>query len=105
MTEGLFALLGTIFAGVGLKVFDFFVQKRAEKRAAAKALADAALAEESARIGELKEEITRIRNELDDTIKEMLEWRDKYWSLREEHLTKMEELYELLRGVSKNGNV
>lgn len=105
MTEGLFALLGTIFAGIGLKVFDFFVQKRAEKKAAVKAVQDKADAVESSRVMELREEIARIRKELDEATAEMLEWREKYFITREDHLKKMEELYNMLKGVGKNDSM
>ena len=65
-------MVGTIFAGVGLKVVEGLLSRAKEKDASAKGYRD-----------ELRTELTAVKAERDSVEEEMIEWRRKYYELLE----------------------
>ena len=105
MTESIFALIGTISAGVGRKVFEWLVNRAAKKRADAEKLEKDAnketFAERSQQIKDLKAEVVRLRQAQDGFEDEMLEWREKYWTLREEAVGQLVKLTSALDKIKE----
>lgn len=102
MTASILAFIGTIFAGVGLKIVDWLLNRRAQRRLEAEEAQRRLDDKETSQVADLKEEILRVRQELQDSVDKMNEWQEKYWKLRELHVERIEELTRLLRGVSIN---
>lgn len=114
MTESLFALLGTIFAGAGLKFFDWLVNRKTEQRIREEKAREHEEKFEQGSLQDRKEQILELRNELaelrrliDEKEAEMLQWREKYWDLREQQVKTIVNLTEALdkiRELTRNGN-
>ncbi len=114
MTESIFALIGTVFAGFGLKFFDWLVNRKTEQRIreeqARKELKEdkiGDLADRREQILELRTELQGLRDTVNATEAEMLQWREKYWTLREEQITTLANLTTALNKIKEltgNGN-
>lgn len=85
---GFVALVGTLFGGAGLKLTEAWLGKARERSDAGAQIRD-----------ELRKEIDGLRAQLDKADaeeqrleKQVEEWREKYWALREEKQTVVTEL-------------
>ena len=101
MTESIFALVGTIFAGVGLKLFEWLVNRKAERLRMERELHADKKADRTDQIVELKEELVRLRALIESYEDEMLQWREKYWSLREERVDQMTQLNQVINSIKE----
>lgn len=108
MTEAIIALIGTVFAGFGLKFFDWLVNRKTEKRIREEKarmedkedkMGD--LADRRQQILDLRKDLIELRKEVELKEDEMLEWREKYWTLREESVQRMVELTEALNKIKE----
>jgi len=70
-----------IGAGISVKVYDTFFNKPGKKDATPAELR----AELRSDIASLKSEVLALKEERDETEREMLQWREKYWELVQEH--------------------
>jgi cell division protein FtsB len=102
---GFVALVGTIFGGAGLKIIESWLGRAKER------------SDQGAEIREeLRKEIEGLRNQLDKASAEeqrleaqVEQWREKYWSLREEKQSLVTELTIVMerlkayeRAIAKN---
>jgi hypothetical protein len=114
MTEAIIAAIATVFAGFGLKFFDWLVNRKTEKRileekareTISKA-SEADIADRKAQILELRQEMIDLRRIIDEKEDEMLQWREKYWALREDQVNTLVSLDTALKRIKEltgNGN-
>lgn len=87
-------LLGTIFAGVGLKLMDGLLTKAKAKDDTATAIRD-----------ELRQEIIQLKAEIKATEAGMVEWRAKYYAVMEEVIPIKAELEAARRMLNQNAPV
>ena len=69
--EAWLVLAGTVFGGAGLKVIEYFLNRRKRTEDLAASIRK-----------ELREDVARLRSELRDESKAADEWEAKYWELR-----------------------
>jgi len=97
MNEGLFALLGAIFGGVGLKILErIFVVKDRQ-------LDDAAAIRQ-----ELREEIRTLRKEINEARGEIDKWRNDYYTILQKYnglVTENEDLKRDMEYLKKTLNL
>lgn len=86
--SGFVALLGTIFGGAGLKVIESWLGKAQQRATEQQAIRD-----------ELHKQIAGLREQISASVKEeqrleslIIEWRDKYYDLRDEKQAVVTEL-------------
>ena len=81
-----------IFSGQREKLREANEKRRAAESEAKKEFETRAEEQRSSEIEALRKEVLRLRTQIEDTSDELLEWKDKYWTLREQYVTQLASL-------------
>jgi len=105
LNDNQYTLLGIIIGGVGLKIVDYFVQKRKAKSDKVEELARLLEERDAESKRELREDIDKLRERQDDLARELDEWKEKYWNkVQELNSMQAENARLLLQAVERNNN-
>lgn len=96
MIESLIAALATLLGAMGLKLFEWLLNRRTETLNKRDKINETIIQSHIREVNALKNELNRLRTVIDETEKEMHEWREKYWMLREQHVEKISDLLQSL---------
>lgn len=100
LITGLFALVGTIFAGAGLKLVDSWLSRASSKHKIDSALREEyrdTISDKRKDITELKADIEAAKKEIDTLEAEVSHWRERYY----EEITAKMELVARLKFLEK----
>lgn len=92
MIESLIAALATLLGAMGLKLFEWLLNRRTETLNKRDKINETIIQSHIREVNALKDELNRLRIVIDETENEMHEWREKYWMLREQHVEKISDL-------------
>jgi len=96
------ALIGTLFGSAGLKVIEHWLSRAKVKEDTASKMRDELRLEIDRKSKNFAADIERLRGELNDTEKQLDEWREKYWRLMEENYQIKAELKAALAQIQKD---
>lgn len=96
MIDSFIAAIATLLGAMGLKLFEWLLNRRTEVLNKKDRLNETIIQSHIREVTELKNELHRLREVIDQTEAEMHEWREKYWVLREQHVEKISELLQSL---------
>lgn len=91
------AAIGTIFGGAGLKLIESYLNRPSKKDSTPAEIRDELRKE----IISLKADLSAMKIEIDKTEAEMLEWREKYWALVEQHVKIKQQLLDYLSELER----
>lgn len=81
-----------IFSGQREKLREANEKRSAAESEAKKEFETRVEEQRSSEIEALRKEVLRLRTQIEDTSDELLEWKDKYWTLREQYVTQLASL-------------
>lgn len=94
-------LVGTLFGGVGLEITRNYLSKAQTRKSTDREYRE----ELRLDMTSLKAEITELKAENDKIEREMMEWIDKFWVLKEKHIILNGLYQEALRGIRETVDV
>jgi hypothetical protein len=110
LNDNQYTLLGIIIGGIGLKVIDYFAQRRKDKAIEHKAQEDAVVEmarhleeRDAAAKAEMRADLKELRDRQDAIIAELDEWKEKYWKKAQELNDAQRENARLLIELVKAG--
>ncbi len=110
LNDNQYTLLGIIIGGVGLKIIDYIAQRRKDKDEKEKEheqgvldLARKLEEREEGRRAEMLAELKELRDRQDEIIKELDDWKEKYWQKAQELNEAQRENARLLIELVKSG--
>lgn len=105
LNDNQYTLIGIIIGGAGLKLVDYFAQRRKTRDdELAQLRRDLDSKDDKAR-DELREELKELRDRLDDLSRELDEWKEKYWTKVQELNNAQAENARLLLESVRNSTV